>query len=109
MATIDELTRLDRETADAELHALRNLGEHLRKAVLDMPGESKLARQFARHARALETCQSRFEFDKLVWGIRDGRRAEVGEAMLALADYMCPDDLLRPTVEQMARLVGGDE
>jgi len=54
MATIDELERLDREIDDAERQALRNLAEHLRDAVRDMPSESRLALAFVRYAREFD-------------------------------------------------------
>lgn len=52
---VDQLDQLDREVDEAEPRALRNLGEHLRSAVLDMPAESRLARAFVRRARKFET------------------------------------------------------
>jgi hypothetical protein len=54
MATIEELKRLDMEIAEAEHRALRNLAEHLRQAVVELPIQSRLARTFAQHAQEFD-------------------------------------------------------
>lgn len=114
MATIDELTRLEHEIEEAERHALRNLADHLRAAVLDMPAESRLARAFARHAAKFErwahsgkpATMGKLEFDSMDRDIQADARelvlADIGQALLEGASRLQPGDPLKPTLEREA-------
>lgn len=73
MATIEELTRLDREIAVAEHRALKRLAEHLRDAAIDLPIQSRLALTFARHAQVFEARRTTVfsALSGLDWDVKD--------------------------------------
>jgi hypothetical protein len=109
MATVDELTRLDREMVAAERQVLRALAEHLRQAVLELPSESRLARSFVRHAAKFDMAASGSGAD--LWGtlelekmVREEGRAGAADLLWAAAEMLDPDDPLGEPMRKIARL-----
>jgi len=113
MGTIDELTRLDCEIEEAERRAMRDLAEHLRGAVRDMPSESRLARSFVRHAAKLDrqagasgsSAWRSIKLESLRSDIEHGNSedvlADLSEILFAAAERLYPGEWRR-LIEQFA-------
>ncbi len=121
MASIDELTRLDQEVDQAERRALRNLGEHLREAVRDLPSQSQLARIFVRHAANFEkwgalsnrghgATMGKCELESLKRDIYQANSedvlADLADVILAATEQLYPGEW-RSALERVASVIGG--
>jgi hypothetical protein len=121
MACIDELTRLDQEVDEAERRALRNLAEHLREAVRDLPSQSQLARSFARHAANFEkwgvlsnrghgATMGKSELESLkreIWQANsEDVLADLADVILAVCEQLYPG-AWRSALERVASAIGG--